>query len=245
MTPLAYLNNHKDKFLNELLDLLRIPSVSADKKFDGDVRNAATFVRDQLIAAGVDHAELCETKGHPIVYAEKIIDPTFPTVLVYGHYDVQPADPYELWDHPPFEPIVKNDRIYARGACDDKGQMYMHVKAFEAMMETNALTCNVKFMIEGEEEVGSDNLEAFIKEEKQKLSADVILISDTSIINNDTPSITVGLRGLSYLEVEVTGPNKDLHSGVYGGAVANPINILTKLIADMQDEDGRITLPGF
>ena len=245
MTPLAYLNDHKDKFLNELLDLLRIPSVSADKKFDGDVRNAATFVRDQLIAAGVDHAELCETKGHPIVYAEKIIDPTFPTVLVYGHYDVQPADPYELWDHPPFEPIVKNDRIYARGACDDKGQMYMHVKAFEAMMETNALTCNVKFIIEGEEEVGSDNLEAFIKEEKQKLSADVILISDTSIINNDTPSITVGLRGLSYLEVEVTGPNKDLHSGVYGGAVANPINILTKLIADMQDEDGRITLPGF
>ena len=245
MTPLAYLNNHKDKFLNELLDLLRIPSVSADKKFDGDVRNAATFVKDQLIAAGVDYAELCETKGHPIVYAEKIIDPTFPTVLVYGHYDVQPADPYELWDHPPFEPIVKNDRIYARGACDDKGQMYMHVKAFEAMMETNALTCNVKFMIEGEEEVGSDNLEAFIKEEKQKLSADVILISDTSIINNDTPSITVGLRGLSYLEVEVTGPNKDLHSGVYGGAVANPINILTKLIADMQDEDGRITLPGF
>ena len=245
MTTLEYLNDHKDKFLNELLDLLRIPSVSADKKFDGDVRNAATFVKDQLIAAGVDYAELCETKGHPIVYAEKIINSTFPTVLVYGHYDVQPADPYELWDHPPFEPIVKNDRIYARGACDDKGQMYMHVKAFEAMMETNALTCNVKFMIEGEEEVGSDNLEAFIKEEKQKLSADVILISDTSIINNDTPSITVGLRGLSYLEVEVTGPNKDLHSGVYGGAVANPINILTKLIADMQDEDGRITLPGF
>ena len=245
MTTLEYLNDHKDKFLNELLDLLRIPSVSADKKFDGDVRNAAMFVKDQLIAAGVDYAELCETKGHPIVYAEKIINSTFPTVLVYGHYDVQPADPYELWDHPPFEPIVKNDRIYARGACDDKGQMYMHVKAFEAMMETNALTCNVKFMIEGEEEVGSNNLEAFIKEEKQKLSADVILISDTSIINNDTPSITVGLRGLSYLEVEVTGPNKDLHSGVYGGAVANPINILTKLIADMQDEEGRITLPGF
>jgi acetylornithine deacetylase/succinyl-diaminopimelate desuccinylase-like protein len=245
MTTLEYLNDHKDKFLNELFDLLRIPSVSADKKFDGDVRNAAAFVKDQLIAAGVDYAELCETKGHPIVYAEKIINSTFPTVLVYGHYDVQPADPYELWDHPPFEPIVKNDRIYARGACDDKGQMYMHVKAFEAMMETNALTCNVKFMIEGEEEVGSDNLEAFIKEEKQKLSADVILISDTSIINNDTPSITVGLRGLSYLEVEVTGPNKDLHSGVYGGAVANPINILTKLIADMQDEEGRITLPGF
>ena len=245
MTTLEYLNDHKDKFLNELLDLLRIPSVSADNKFDGDVRKAAMFVKDKLISAGVDYAELYETKGHPIVYAEKIIDSSFPTVLVYGHYDVQPADPYELWDHPPFEPIVKNDRIYARGACDDKGQMYMHVKAFEAMMETNTLTCNVKFMIEGEEEVGSDNLEAFIKEEKQKLSADVILISDTSIINNDTPSITVGLRGLSYIEVEVTGPNKDLHSGVYGGAVANPINILSKLIADMQDEEGRITLPGF
>ena len=245
MTPLLYLNAHKDKFLDELLDLLRIPSVSADKNFDNEVRNAANFIKDKLISSGVDHAKLYETKGHPIVYAEKIIDPTFPTVLVYGHYDVQPADPYELWDHPPFEPVIKNDRIYARGACDDKGQMYMHVKAFETMMETDTLTCNVKFMIEGEEEVGSKNLEAFIKKEKQKLSADVILISDTSIINNDTPSITVGLRGLSYLEVEVTGPNKDLHSGVYGGAVANPINILTKLIAEMQDEDGRITIPGF
>ena len=245
MTPLLYLNTHKDKFLDELLDLLRIPSVSADKNFDNEVRNAANFIKDKLISSGVDHAKLYETKGHPIVYAEKIIDPTFPTVLVYGHYDVQPADPYELWDHPPFEPVIKNDRIYARGACDDKGQMYMHVKAFETMMKTDTLTCNVKFMIEGEEEVGSKNLEAFIKKEKQKLSADVILISDTSIINNDTPSITVGLRGLSYLEVEITGPNKDLHSGVYGGAVANPINILTKLIAEMQDEDGRITIPGF
>ena len=245
MTPLLYLNAHKDKFLDELLDLLRIPSVSADKNFDNEVRNAANFIKDKLISSGVDHAKLYETEGHPIVYAEKIIDPTFPTVLVYGHYDVQPADPYELWDHPPFEPVIKNDRIYARGACDDKGQMYMHVKAFETMMKTDTLTCNVKFMIEGEEEVGSKNLEAFIKKEKQKLSADVILISDTSIINNDTPSITVGLRGLSYLEVEITGPNKDLHSGVYGGAVANPINILTKLIAEMQDEDGRITIPGF
>ena len=245
MTPLLYLNAHKDKFLDELLDLLRIPSVSADKNFNNEVRNAANFIKDKLISSGVDHAELYETKGHPIVYAEKIIDPTFPTVLVYGHYDVQPADPYELWDHPPFEPVVKNDRIYARGACDDKGQMYMHVKAFETMMKTDTLTCNVKFMIEGEEEVGSKNLEAFIKKEKQKLSADVILISDTSIINNNTPSITIGLRGLSYLEVEITGPNKDLHSGVYGGAVANPINILTKLIAEMQDEDGRITIPGF
>ncbi len=245
MTPLAYLNDHKDKFLDELLDLLRIPSVSADKNFNNEVRNAANFIKDKLISSGVDHAELFETKGHPIVYAEKIIDPSFSTVLVYGHYDVQPADPYELWDHPPFKPIVKNDRIYARGACDDKGQMYMHVKAFETMMATDTLTCNVKFMIEGEEEVGSKNLEAFVKKEKQKLSADVILISDTSIINNDTPSITVGLRGLSYLEVEITGPNKDLHSGVYGGAVANPINILTKLIAEMQDENGRITIPGF
>ena len=245
MNPLAYLNDHKDRFLDELLDLLRIPSVSADKNFDDEVRNAANFIKDKLASSGADHTELCETKGHPIVYAEKIIDPTFPTVLVYGHYDVQPADPYELWDHPPFEPIVKNDRIYARGACDDKGQMYMHVKAFEMMMATDTLTCNVKFMIEGEEEVGSKNLEAFIKEQKQKLLADIILISDTSIINNDTPSITVGLRGLSYLEVEVIGPNKDLHSGVYGGAVANPINILTKLIAEMQDEYGRVTLPGF
>ena len=245
MTLLAYLNDHKNKFLNELLDLLRIPSVSADKKFDDEVRSAANFIKDKLISSGADYAELCETKGHPIVFAEKLIDPSFPTVLVYGHYDVQPADPYELWDHPPFEPIVKNDRIYARGACDDKGQMYMHVKAFEMMMATDTLTCNVKFMIEGEEEVGSKNLEAFIKEEKQKLLADIILISDTSIINNDTPSITVGLRGLSYLEVEITGPNKDLHSGVYGGAVANPINILTKLIAEMHDEDGRITIPGF
>jgi len=245
MTLLAYLNDHKNKFLNELLDLLRIPSVSADKKFDDEVRNAANFIKEKLITSGADYAELCETKGHPIVFAEKLIDPSFPTVLVYGHYDVQPADPYELWDHPPFEPVVKNDRIYARGACDDKGQMYMHVKAFETMMATDTLTCNVKFMIEGEEEVGSKNLEAFIKKEKQKLSADVILISDTSIINNDTPSITVGLRGLSYLEVEITGPNKDLHSGVYGGAVANPINILTKLIAEMHDEDGRITIPGF
>jgi acetylornithine deacetylase/succinyl-diaminopimelate desuccinylase-like protein len=245
MTLLAYLNDHKNKFLYELLDLLRIPSVSADKKFDDEVRNAANFIKEKLITSGADYAELCETKGHPIVFAEKLIDPSFPTVLVYGHYDVQPADPYELWDHPPFEPVVKNDRIYARGACDDKGQMYMHVKAFETMMATDTLTCNVKFMIEGEEEVGSKNLEAFIKKEKQKLSADVILISDTSIINNDTPSITVGLRGLSYLEVEITGPNKDLHSGVYGGAVANPINILTKLIAEMHDEDGRITIPGF
>lgn len=245
MTLLAYLNDHKNKFLYELLDLLRIPSVSADKKFDDEVRNAANFIKEKLITSGADYAELCETKGHPIVFAEKLIDPSFPTVLVYGHYDVQPADPYELWDHPPFEPVVKNDRIYARGACDDKGQMYMHVKAFETMMATDTLTCNVKFMIEGEEEVGSKNLEAFVKKEKQKLSADVILISDTSIINNDTPSITVGLRGLSYLEVEITGPNKDLHSGVYGGAVANPINILTKLIAEMHDEDGRITIPGF
>jgi acetylornithine deacetylase/succinyl-diaminopimelate desuccinylase-like protein len=245
MTLLAYLNDHKNKFLYELLDLLRIPSVSADKKFDDEVRNAANFIKEKLITSGADYAELCETKGHPIVFAEKLIDPSFPTVLVYGHYDVQPADPYELWDHPPFEPVVKNDRIYARGACDDKGQMYMQGKAIETMMATDTLTCNVKFMIEGEEEVGSKNLEAFVKKEKQKLSADVILISDTSIINNDTPSITVGLRGLSYLEVEITGPNKDLHSGVYGGAVANPINILTKLIAEMHDEDGRITIPGF
>jgi acetylornithine deacetylase/succinyl-diaminopimelate desuccinylase-like protein len=209
------------------------------------VRKAAKYLEEKFKEAGVDKVEICETEGHPIVYAEKMIDPSLPTVLVYGHYDVQPADPYELWDSPPFEPVIKDDKIYARGACDDKGQMYMHIKAFESMMQTSNLPCNAKFMIEGEEEVGSDNLETFVKENKEKLKSDVILISDTSIISNSTPSITVGLRGLSYIQVEVTGPNRDLHSGVYGGAVANPINVLSKIIADMQDEDGRITIPGF
>lgn len=240
-----FLTQNKDRFLNELLDLLRMPSVSADPKFKDDVMATARFLKEKLVAAGADKVELCQTAGYPIVYGEKMVNPALPTVLVYGHYDVQPADPYELWDSPPFEPVIKNDKIYARGACDDKGQMYMHVKAFEMMMQENKLACNVKFMIEGEEEVGSENLGTFVKNNKEKLKADVILISDTGIIANDTPSITSGLRGLSYLEVEVTGPNRDLHSGLYGGAVANPINILCKMIASLHDENNHITIPGF
>ena len=241
----AYIKENRERFLNELLDLLRIPSVSADKKFRDDVFRMAEELKDKLESAGVDKAEICETAGYPIVYGEKIIDPSAPTVLVYGHYDVQPADPYELWDSPPFEPVIKDDKIYARGACDDKGQMYMHVKAFETLVHTNKLNCNVKFMIEGEEEVGSGNLEIFVKNNHDKLKADVILISDTAMISLDAPSITVGLRGLSYMEVEVTGPNRDLHSGVYGGAVANPINVLCEMIASLHDENGKVTIPGF
>jgi acetylornithine deacetylase/succinyl-diaminopimelate desuccinylase-like protein len=240
-----YIQTNQDRFLSELFDLLRIPSVSADSKHKQDVRKAAEYVVQKLKEAGADKVELCETKGHPIVFGEKIFDPAKPTVLVYGHYDVQPADPLNLWDSPAFEPVIKDEKIFARGACDDKGQFYMHIKAFEAMMKLNQLTCNVKFMIEGEEEVGSDNLGAFVKENKSKLKADVILISDTSLISLDTPSITVGLRGLSYMEVEVTGPNRDLHSGVYGGAVANPINTLSKMIASLHDENGRVAIPGF
>ncbi|HSI90855.1 MAG TPA: dipeptidase [Adhaeribacter sp.] len=240
-----FLTANKDRFLNELMDLLRMPSVSADPKFKEDVLRTAEFLKNKLQEAGADNVELCQTAGYPIVYGEKIIDPSLPTVLVYGHYDVQPADPYELWDSPPFEPVIKNDKIYARGACDDKGQMYMHVKAFEIMMKENKVACNVKFMIEGEEEVGSENLGTFVKNNKEKLKADVILISDTGMIANDTPSITSGLRGLSYLEVEVTGPNRDLHSGLYGGAVANPINILCQMIASLHDENNHITIPGF
>lgn len=240
-----YLTQNKDRFLSELFDLLRIPSVSADSKHAGDVRKAAVFLLEKLKAAGVDQVELCETAGHPIVFGEKIINPALPTVLVYGHYDVQPPDPLNLWTSPPFEPVIKDDKIYARGSCDDKGQVYMHVKAFEAMTKLNALNCNIKFMIEGEEEVGSEHLATFVKENKTKLKADVILISDTAIISLDHPSITVGLRGLSYMEVEVTGPNRDLHSGVYGGAVANPINVLSKMIASLHDEQGRVNIPGF
>lgn len=245
MTSKEYIESNKQKFLDELLDLLRIPSVSADRKFKDDVLKTADVIKSHLEKAGADNVEVCPTAGYPIVYGEKIIDESLPTVLVYGHYDVQPADPYELWDSPPFEPVIKNDKIYARGACDDKGQMYMHVKAFETMMATGSLSCNIKFMIEGEEEVGSDNLGIFVKENKEKLAADVILISDTAIISNNDPSITVGLRGLSYLEVEVTGPNRDLHSGVYGGAVANPINVLCEMIASLKDENNHITIPGF
>jgi len=240
-----YIQQHKDRFLSELIELLRIPSVSADSKYKADVRLAAEFICEKLKSAGADLAEINETAGHPIVYGEKIVDKSLPTILVYGHYDVQPADPLNLWNSPPFEPIVKNEKIYARGACDDKGQVYMHIKAFETMMATNSLPCNVKFMIEGEEEVGSDNLGIFVKANKEKLNADVILISDTAIVANDIPSIDVGLRGLSYLEVEVTGANRDLHSGVYGGAVANPINVLSKMIASLHDENNHITIPNF
>jgi acetylornithine deacetylase/succinyl-diaminopimelate desuccinylase-like protein len=240
-----YIETHKERFLNELFELLRIPSVSADAKFKNDVIRTAEVIKEKLSAAGADKVEICPTAGYPIVYGEKIIDQKLPTVLVYGHYDVQPADPLELWTSGPFEPVIKDGKIYARGACDDKGQMYMHVKAFEFMMKTNSLPCNVKFMIEGEEEVGSTNLGIFVKENKAKLKADVILISDTGIIANDIPSITVGLRGLSYVEVEVTGPNRDLHSGLYGGAVANPINILCEMIAKMKDDKNHITIPGF
>lgn len=240
-----YIEKNRDKFLNELLDLIRIPSVSADSKFKNDMIKAAEFVRDSIAGAGADKAEIYETPGHPIVYGEKMIDPALPTVLVYGHYDVQPADPYELWDSPPFEPIIKNDRIYARGACDDKGQFYMHVKALETMLATDSLTCNIKIMIEGEEEVGSSHLETFVRENREMLKCDTILISDTSMIANDVPSIETGLRGLTYLEVEVVGANRDLHSGVYGGGVANPINVLCEMIASLKDENGHITIPGF
>ncbi len=246
-----YIQENKDKFLNELIELLKIPSVSADIKFKSDVLDAASFLKRNLEKIGADNAQIFQTEGHPIVYAEKFISNDYPTILVYGHYDVQPADPYELWDSDPFNPVIKNTEIhpdgaiFARGACDDKGQMFMHLKAFEAMNKTNSLYCNVKFMVEGEEEIGSANLEKFVRENKALLSADVVLVSDTGIINNNTPSICVGLRGLSYLEVEVTGPNRDLHSGLYGGGVANPINVLSSMIASLHDKKGRISIPGF
>ena len=246
-----FIKKHDKRFLEELFDLLRIPSVSADPAHKGDVKKAALSVANSMKEAGAENVEVCETEGHPIVYGEKIIDPNLPTVLVYGHYDVQPADPIELWDSPAFEPVVKKTdvhpegAIFARGACDDKGQMFMHIKALEAMVKSGEMPCNAKFMIEGEEEVGSANLEIFIKEHKAKLAADIILVSDTGIVSNDTPSITTGLRGLSYVEVEVVGPNRDLHSGLYGGCVANPINILSEMIAKLQDEDNKITVPGF
>ncbi|MFD2530436.1 MULTISPECIES: dipeptidase [Polaribacter] len=247
----TYIQDNKKRFLDELISLLKIPSISADTAYKKDVLNTADFVLESLKKAGCDKVELCETPGYPIIYGEKIIDKNLPTVLVYGHYDVQPADPIELWTSPPFEPVIKNTEIhpegaiFARGACDDKGQMYMHVKALEYMTSTGNLPCNVKFMIEGEEEVGSESLAWFVPRNKEKLANDVILISDTGMIANDIPSITTGLRGLSYVEVEVTGPNRDLHSGLYGGAVANPINILTKMIASLHDENNHITVPGF
>ncbi|GAA4805025.1 dipeptidase [Litoribaculum gwangyangense] len=247
----SYISKHKNRFLNELIELLKIPSISADSVYKEEVLKTAGAIKVSLKEAGCDTVEICKTEGYPIVYGEKIIDKNLPTVLVYGHYDVQPPDPLELWTSPPFEPVIKTSElhpegaIYARGACDDKGQMFMHVKALEFMTATNQLPCNVKFMIEGEEEVGSSNLATFVKNNQEKLKNDVILISDTGMIANDVPSITTGLRGLSYVEVEVTGPNRDLHSGLYGGAVANPINILSKMIASLHDENNRITIPGF
>ncbi|HIB36345.1 dipeptidase [Mesonia sp.] len=247
----AYIEEHKDRFLQELIELLKIPSISADSAYKDDVLKTAEAVKERLAEAGCELTEICETPGYPVVYGEKIIDKNLPTVLVYGHYDVQPPDPINLWDSPPFEPVIKETEahpegaIFARGACDDKGQMYMHVKALEYMVKNNDLPCNVKFMIEGEEEVGSENLGWFIERNHEKLKNDVILISDTGMIAKDTPSITTGLRGLSYVEVEVTGPNRDLHSGLYGGAVANPINVLTKMIASLHDENKHITIPGF
>ncbi len=247
----AYIQNHKDRFIEELINLLKIPSISADSAYKNDVLKTAEAVKSSLTKAGCDKVEICETKGYPIVYGEKIVDKSLPTVLVYGHYDVQPPDPLELWTSPPFEPVIKATKlhpdgaIFARGACDDKGQMYMHVKALEYMTKENQLPCNVKFMIEGEEEVGSENLAEFVAKNKEKLTNDIILISDTGMIAKDVPSITTGLRGLSYVEVEVTGPNRDLHSGLYGGAVANPINVLAKMIASLHDENNHITIPGF
>lgn len=246
-----YIDDNKQRFLDELLDLLRIPSVSADPAFAGDVKKTAASVAKSLKAAGCKKVKINKTKGHPIVTGERMVDKKLPTVLVYGHYDVQPADPIELWDSPPFEPVIKKVRghsqgaIFARGACDDKGQMYMHVKALEAMTKTRSVPCNIKFMIEGEEEVGSVNLEAFIKKNKKALDCDVVLVSDTSIISNKVPSITTGLRGLSYVEVEVSGANRDLHSGVYGGAVANPINVLSDMISSLKGKNGKIKIPNF
>jgi acetylornithine deacetylase/succinyl-diaminopimelate desuccinylase-like protein len=240
-----YQQKNKDRFLNELLELLRIPSVSARSEHKPDMQKCAEAVRQRMLDAGADKAEVFQTAGHPIVYGEKIIDPKKPTVLVYGHYDVQPADPLNLWNSPPFEPVIKDGKIFARGSCDDKGQFYMHVKALETMVQTNSLVTNIKFCIEGEEEVGSSNLADFVKRHKDLLKADVILISDTAMLSLETPSMDIGVRGLSYIEVEVTGPNRDLHSGVYGGAVANPITILAKMIASLHDENNHITIPGF
>ncbi len=247
----SYISENKQRFIDELIELLKIPSISANSKYKADVIHTADAVKNSLQKAGCDQVEICETPGFPIVYGEKIIDSNLPTILIYGHYDVQPPDPVNLWDNPPFEPIIKTTAlhpegaIFARGSCDDKGQMYMHVKALEYMTSTGQLPCNVKFMIEGEEEIGSESLGWFVERNHKKLENDIILISDTGMIAPDVPSITTGLRGLSYVEVEVTGPNRDLHSGLYGGAVANPINILTQMIASLHDENNHITIPGF
>ena len=247
----TYIEKNKKRFLNELFELLRIPSISASSDHDLDIRLTADLIKKHLLKLGLDNCEICETQGHPIVYGEKIIDKNLPTILVYGHYDVQPVDPLDLWDQDPFQPYIKKTKIhpegaiFARGACDDKGQMFMHLKALEVLMEEGDLPCNVKFMIEGEEEVGSDNLEIFVKNNKEKLSNDIILVSDTGMISKTIPSITTGLRGISYLEIELTGPNRDLHSGHYGGTVANPINVLSEMITSLHDSNNKITIPGF
>jgi len=240
-----YIEENKERFLEELFDLIRIPSVSSKDENKNDMFRAAKYITDQLLKTGADKAEVFKTDGHPVVYGEKIIGKDKPTILVYGHYDVQPAEPLEKWDSDPFEPEIRDGKIYARGADDDKGQLFMHLKAFEFMVKTETLPCNVKFMIEGEEEVGSPNLKIFCKKNKDMLACDVILVSDTTMIAQDIPSITIGLRGLSYMEVEVTGPDRDLHSGLYGGAVANPVNILSKMIASLTDKDGKILIKGF
>lgn len=252
MTPIKnYIETHRQRLIDELVELLKIPSISADSAYKKDILKTADAVKISLRKAGCDVVEICETPGNPIVYGEKIIDEKLPTILVYGHYDVQPADPIELWESAPFEPIIKKTElhpegaIFARGSADDKGQFFMHVKALEYMVSTNSLPCNVKFMIEGEEEIGSSSLGWFVKRNHDKLKNDIILISDTGMIAKDIPSITTGLRGLSYVEVEVTGPNRDLHSGLYGGAVANPINILCEMIASLHDENNRVTIPHF
>jgi acetylornithine deacetylase/succinyl-diaminopimelate desuccinylase-like protein len=240
-----YIEENKDRFLDELFALIRIPSISSESARKDDMIRAAEYWKESMLKAGADKAEVMPSDGNPVVYGEKIVDPSAPTVLVYGHYDVMPVDPIDLWKSDPFEPEIRDGKIFARGADDDKGQAFMHAKAFELMVETGTLPCNVKFMVEGEEEIGSPSLGKFCENNKELLKADIILVSDTGMIASDIPSITTGLRGLAYMEVEVTGPNKDLHSGLFGGAVANPINILTKMIASLTDEDNKITIPGF
>ncbi|MBL6950875.1 MAG: M20/M25/M40 family metallo-hydrolase, partial [Bacteroidales bacterium] len=245
MTIQEYIESNKDRFLQELFELIRIQSISSQKEHKEDMVNTAEYWKRTIKNAGADKAEVISTKGNPVVYGEKTIDPSLPTVLVYGHYDVMPVDPVSLWESSPFEPEVRNGKIYARGADDDKGQAFMHAKAFEFMVKTDTLPCNVKFMIEGEEEIGSPSLATFCAENKEMLKSDIILASDTSMISLDCPSITIGLRGLAYMQVELTGPDHDLHSGLFGGAVANPANVLTKMVASLMDDDGRITIPGF
>ncbi|MDR1725714.1 MAG: dipeptidase [Bacteroidales bacterium] len=240
-----YIDRNRERFIEELFSLLRIPSISSDSNHKTDMLLCAERWKELLLEAGVDKCEVMSTEGNPVVYAEKIIDNNLPTVLVYGHYDVMPTDPDELWKTSPFEPVITNDIIWGRGADDDKGQSFMHAKAFEFMMRENCLPCNVKFMLEGEEEIGSESLYGFCEKNKQMLAADVILVSDTSMLASNIPSITTGLRGLGYVEVKVTGANRDLHSGLYGGAVANPINVLCQMIAKLTDDKNHITIPDF